>query len=173
MRPIFRGFLHIAVLHWSLTLHFKPFWFWLRIRGDIRNQKTTRRLGESGSHRLSDSASWGVANSLTQWVVESLTLWLGDSGSWLLNVENSPLQWVVDSPSRRANDSPTCQAGELPTRQVGELPARRVRELPRFGKICTIGNLVDSPTRQVRESFFDYKYLSEFEAKIKTTRKVV
>ncbi len=35
-------------------------------------------------------------------------------------------------------------------------------------KIVSLGNLVDSPTRQVGESFFDYKYLREFEAKIGT-----
>jgi hypothetical protein len=46
----FLGFLHKSVRHRSLTLHFEPFQFWLRIRsirGDIRNRKTTRRVGES------------------------------------------------------------------------------------------------------------------------------
>ncbi len=32
---------------------------------------------------------------------------------------------------------------------------------------------IDSPTRRVGESFFDYEYLREFEAKIGTARKVV
>ena len=50
----FLGFLHKSVRHRSLTLHFEPFRFWLRIRGDIRNRKTTSRLsgscyGELGS----------------------------------------------------------------------------------------------------------------------------
>jgi hypothetical protein len=45
----FLGFLHKSVWHRSLTLHFDPFRFWLRIRGDIRNKK-----------RLSDSPSRGV-----------------------------------------------------------------------------------------------------------------
>jgi hypothetical protein len=40
-------------------------------------------------------------------------------------------------------------------------------------KIVSIGNLVDSPTRRVGESFFDYEYLREFEAKIGTARNVV
>ncbi len=40
-------------------------------------------------------------------------------------------------------------------------------------KIARIGNLVDSPTRQVGESFFDYEHLGEFEAKIGTARNVV
>ncbi len=37
----FLGFLQKLVLHRSLTLPFEPFRFWLRIRGDIRNRKTT------------------------------------------------------------------------------------------------------------------------------------
>jgi hypothetical protein len=37
----FLGLLHKSVRHWSLTLHFEPFRFWLRIRGDICNRKTT------------------------------------------------------------------------------------------------------------------------------------
>ncbi len=41
----------------SLTLPFEPFRFWLRIRGDIRNRKTTPRLGESASRRLGESGS--------------------------------------------------------------------------------------------------------------------
>jgi hypothetical protein len=43
----FPRFLHKLVRHRSLTLHFEPFRFWLRIRGDIRNRKTILRLGES------------------------------------------------------------------------------------------------------------------------------
>jgi hypothetical protein len=39
--------------------------------------------------------------------------------------------------------------------------------------IVSIGNLVDSPTRRVGESFFDYEYLCDFEAKIGTAPKVV
>ncbi len=45
--------------------------------------------------------------------------------------------------------------------------------IQRFEKIVSIGNLVDSPTRQVRELFFDYKYLRKFEAKIRMARNVV
>ncbi len=47
----FSGVLHKSVRHWSLTLHFKLIRFWLRIRGDIRNRKTTPRLTESGSRQ--------------------------------------------------------------------------------------------------------------------------
>ncbi len=35
------------------------------------------------------------------------------------------------------------------------------------------GNLVDSPTHWYGESFFEYEYLREFEAKIGTARNVV
>jgi hypothetical protein len=48
----FLGFLQKLVPHRSLTLHFEPFRFWLRIRGDIRNRKTTPRLAESESRLL-------------------------------------------------------------------------------------------------------------------------
>ncbi len=44
----FLRFLHKLVWHWSLTLHFEPFIFWLQILGDLRNGKILR-LGESGS----------------------------------------------------------------------------------------------------------------------------
>jgi hypothetical protein len=62
----FPRFLHKSARHRSLTLHFEPFRFWLGIRGDIRNQKTTLRLIESGRRRLSHSASWGVVDSPTR-----------------------------------------------------------------------------------------------------------
>jgi hypothetical protein len=51
----FPRFLHESVWRWSLTLHFEPFWFWLRIHEDIRNRKTTPRLGESESRLLNVS----------------------------------------------------------------------------------------------------------------------
>jgi hypothetical protein len=47
----FLGFLHKSVRHRSLALRFGPFRFLLRIRGDIRNRKTTPRLTESGSRQ--------------------------------------------------------------------------------------------------------------------------
>jgi hypothetical protein len=37
----FLVFLQKLVPHRSLTIPFEPFRFWLRIRGDIRNRKTT------------------------------------------------------------------------------------------------------------------------------------
>jgi hypothetical protein len=45
MRRIFWGF--AVVPYRSLTVPFEPFRFWLQIRKDIRNRKTTPRLGES------------------------------------------------------------------------------------------------------------------------------
>jgi hypothetical protein len=82
----FLGFLQKLGPHRSLTLPFEQFLFWLRIRGDIRNRKTTPRLAESGSRRLSDLASRGVADSPTRRVGESTTHRLAESGSRLLNV---------------------------------------------------------------------------------------
>ncbi len=66
----FLGFLQKLVPHRSLTPPFKPFRFWLRIRGDIRNRKTTPRLGDSP----------------TRQVGELMTRRLSGSGSRLLNV---------------------------------------------------------------------------------------
>ena len=43
--------LHKSLWPRSLTLHFELFWFWLRIRGDIRIRKTTPRIDESGSRQ--------------------------------------------------------------------------------------------------------------------------
>jgi hypothetical protein len=40
-------------------------------------------------------------------------------------------------------------------------------------KIVSLSILVDSPTRRVGESFFDYEYLREYEAQIGTARNVV
>ncbi len=47
----FLGFLQKSVRHRFLTLHFEPFRFGLRIRGNIRNRKTTPRLAEPGSRQ--------------------------------------------------------------------------------------------------------------------------
>ncbi len=49
--PDFPRFLQKSVRHRFLTLNFEPFRFGLRIRGDIRKQKTTPRLAESGSRK--------------------------------------------------------------------------------------------------------------------------
>jgi hypothetical protein len=57
MRRIFWGFYRNWVLIDPLQyVPFEPFRFWLRIRGDIRNRKTTPRHAESGSRRLYDSS---------------------------------------------------------------------------------------------------------------------
>ncbi len=79
----FLGFLQKLVPHRSLTLPFEPFRFWLWIRRDIRNWKTTTRLTESESQRLTDSPSWRVGF----WMFKRK---LGESGS----------RWLPDSPSQ-------------------------------------------------------------------------
>jgi hypothetical protein len=56
----FLGFLQKLVSHRSLTLPFEPFRFWLRIRRDISNGKTTPEIGNSASRRV-DSPSREVA----------------------------------------------------------------------------------------------------------------
>jgi hypothetical protein len=51
----FLGFLQKLVPHRSLTLPFKPFRYWLQIRGDIHNRKTAPRLSKSATLRLGES----------------------------------------------------------------------------------------------------------------------
>ncbi len=51
----FLGFLQKLVPHRSLTLPFEPFRFRLRIHGDIRNRKTSPRLGESAFECLKEN----------------------------------------------------------------------------------------------------------------------
>ncbi len=95
----FLGFLQKLGPHWSLTLPFEPFRFWLRIRGDIRNQKTTPWLSESANRRLSDSASRGVADSPTQQVGESAFECLKEK--------------LGESESRRHGESGSCYSNFL------------------------------------------------------------
>jgi hypothetical protein len=52
----------------------------------------------------------------------------------------------------------TPRLAESESQRLPDLPSRRV---------------ANSPTRRVGESFFDYEYLREFEAKSGTARKVV
>ncbi len=65
------------------------------------------------------------------------------------------------------SDSLTRRVGELATPWLAELGSRQLSGSPSF-----LLN-IQKPTLRVRESFFDYEYLREFEAKIGTARKVV
>ncbi len=98
----FLGSLQKLVPHRYLTLPFEPFRYWLRIRGDIRNRKTTRRLGESLTLRL--------GKSLTLRLGESTTRQVGESAFECLK-ENSESWRVGDSPTWRVANSPTRESG--------------------------------------------------------------
>ncbi len=108
--------------HRFLTVLFEPLRFWLRIRGDIHNRKTTprlaewesRRLSDLASRRLSDLASQGVGDSPIRRVGESMTCRLGQSEIRLLNVskENLASRRLLDSASRGVANFPTRRAGE-------------------------------------------------------------
>ncbi len=73
----FLGFLQKMVPHRSLTLLFELFRFWLRIRGDIRNQETTPRFFAFGCLK-ENSSSLRVGDSPTRLVGES-PWWVGES----------------------------------------------------------------------------------------------
>ncbi len=134
----FPRFLHRSVWHRSLTLHFKPFQFWLQILGDIRNWKTNLWLSESGNHRLSNSASLGVPilwfhESGSRRFSDSASQGIADSPIWLFGVsaieclkDNSPHRWVVDSDARRDGVSATPQRGELGSWRLNDSPNRGV-----------------------------------------------
>jgi len=62
----FLGFLYKSVRHRSFTVHFEPFQFWLRIRGDIRNRKTTPRLAES--------TRWPIDTSVFRPLIQSMVI---------------------------------------------------------------------------------------------------
>jgi hypothetical protein len=57
--------------NWSLTLPFQSFRFWLRIHGNIRNLKTTPRLGESATLQLAESTTLRLAESAFECLKEN------------------------------------------------------------------------------------------------------
>jgi hypothetical protein len=120
----FLEFLQKLVRHRSLTLPFKLFRFWLRIRGDIRNQKTTPRL-----------ASRGVGDSPPRRVGESVTLRLGESGS----------RRLPDSVSRRVG---FCmfkrKLGESESRLLPDLASRGVANSRRLPASASPGVAMES-----------------------------
>jgi hypothetical protein len=79
MRWIFWGFCR----NWFLIdpLHYLSSRsdFGFEFGGDIRNQKTTPRLGESVTLRVGESATLRVGDSMTLLVGESMTHRLGES----------------------------------------------------------------------------------------------
>jgi hypothetical protein len=79
----FLGLLQKLVPHESRTLPFEPFWFWLRIRGDIRIRKTTPRY-----HWYGESP-----NSAHQWYGESPTSRITDHC-----VRNWCVHWAYTTP---------------------------------------------------------------------------
>ncbi len=95
----FLGVLQKLVPQRSLTVPFEPFRFWLRIRWDIHNQKTTPRL--------SDTTNRGVDNSPTRRVGESAVECLK---------ENLASRRVGDSPTRQVRKSLTPRLSKLESR---------------------------------------------------------
>jgi hypothetical protein len=85
---------------------------------------------------------------------------------------------LPDSASRRVADSPNLRVFLLniqkPTPRLGESSIPRLAESEsRRLPDSPSQRVADSPTQRIGESFFDYEYFREFEAKIGTARKVV
>ncbi len=110
----FLRFLHKLVRHRSLTLHFEPFRFWLQILRDIRNQKTTPRLGESPTLRLGESGSHWLSDLSSRGVTDSPTCRVGESAIECLKEK------PAESESRQLPDSASWRVGASPTRRFGE-----------------------------------------------------
>jgi hypothetical protein len=94
----FLGFLQKLVSHRSLTLPFEPFGFWLRIRWDIRNRKTTRRrrVGDSPTRRVRESATFRLDESGSRWLADLASRRVG---FWMFKRK------LGESESRRLLDS--------------------------------------------------------------------
>jgi hypothetical protein len=126
-----------------------------------------KRLPDWASRRLSDSAFKCLKeNSASQRVVDSPTRESGSchgvSGSRYSNFLNFSINFPnfkwLNQPFKRS----ICQKRSHGCNVLSQLIYLR------FEKTVSIGILVNSPTRRVGESFFDYEYLCEFEAKIGT-----
>ncbi len=142
-------------------------------QAQIHSAQCTSQLGEPGSRRLSDRASRGVDDSLTRRVGESLsefflqTFRLGESGRVAMVSQGVAIRNFLNLSSifRTLNGWTSPLEDQF---NIGPLLSFKGLK-----KIVSIGNLVDSPTRRVGESFFDYKYLREIEAKIGTAWNVL
>ncbi len=141
----FLGFLKKLVPHRSLTIPFELFRLWLQIR----------------NRRLSESASRGVADSLTRRVRKSLW-WVGELLFKFFKIY--PHFKRLNQPFKRLIWQKRSQGCNV----LSPLIYWKV-----LIKIVSIGTLVDSLTRRVGESFFDYEYLRKFEGKIGTAPNVV
>ncbi len=148
MNRIFRGFA-LIVRHRSLTLHFEPFRFWLRILGDILIRKRTPRLNDTV-----------VGDSLYQRYAESATLRLNDMGSRRLSA--SLIRGVDDSPHHRyrelvlnffKEDSLYQWYGESSTPHIVDTERRRLPvSLSREVANCAYCWYRESPTPHIVES---------------------
>ena len=120
----------------------KPFRIWLRIRRDIRNQKSTPRCRRCG---------------------ESSTLRIGDARSRQLPA--SPMRGVDDSPHRRSAESPKKfssensadrRCGESTTPRIADPPSRDFLSIPIYNKhyirLEFFSRLRASPIRRVVDS---------------------
>jgi hypothetical protein len=118
----FLGFLQILGPHRSLTLPFEPLRFWLRICGDVRNRKTTPRLGESVTLRLSESGSRLLSDSASRGVTDSPPRQVGESAFECLKEKlgKSESRRLPDSANQGVANSPTQRVGELSTPRLGD-----------------------------------------------------
>ncbi len=126
----FLGFLQKLVSHESLTLPFRPFRFWLRIRGDIRIRKTTPRYywyWESMTPRITDTRSRRLPASpirrVGYWIFLKKTLFIDSPHQWY---GESPTPRILESESRRLRVSLIRRVDDSAYRWVGESMTPRI-----------------------------------------------
>jgi hypothetical protein len=110
----FSGVLQKLVPHRSLTLPFEPFQFRLQIRGDIRNWKTTRRVGKL------------AGNSTSRRVVDSPTRWVGESPWWVGESLFKFFKFIIDFPNFKRLNQPFNMLNPPLKDQFGKKEARDV-----------------------------------------------
>ncbi len=124
MRRIFWGFCRNRFLMSPLHYLSSRSKFWLRIRGDIRIQKTTpryHRYGEPPTPRISGTESRQLPASLIRRVGDSPLHRYGESATEFFERKLSV------SMIRRVIDSPHQWYGESPTPRITDTESRRLR----------------------------------------------
>jgi hypothetical protein len=115
--------------------------------------------------RLPDSASWRVGESAFECFGESGSRH-GEAWSCYSNLK---------SIFRTLNGKTSLLKDQFDKKEASDVMYYHYHHLLFKGlkKFGSTDNLVDSPTRRVGESFFEYEYLHEFQAKTGTARNVV
>jgi hypothetical protein len=144
----------------SSWVPFEPFLFWLRIRRDIHNRKTTpryHRYGESPTPRISDTGSCQLPARVGYKFFQR-ELSIDDMESRRL--PTPVIRWVADSPYRWVGESPTPGITDMESRQLrvslsrgvdrwyGKSPFKEILIWCRFSELLTVNHAFKGPIWQ-------------------------